>query len=179
MPILIAFAVLLLQAQRSAPPPVPPEVLAQFDFLDGEWDFVYTAPGPDGKPASSKGRWSGRRLADGHVVEDSWVLTDDQGKPRGLGIYTFRAFNRTTGKWQYKSLNVTSGLWQDGTAEKVGSEMHLLQSPPPETPNGNWLRIRYYNITPTAFSWSGDVSTDGGKTWQPELLHIEAKRPQK
>jgi hypothetical protein len=172
----IASLCVILQGQPSAPPPVPPEVLSQFDFLDGAWNFTYTVRNPDGTLATtSTGRWTGRKLADGHVVEDSWVLTDDNGTPRGLGLYTFRAFNRTTGKWQYKSLNVGTGWWQDGTGEKVGSEMHLLQSPPPENPDGHWLRIRYYNITQDAFSWVADVSGDG-KTWIPELIRIEAKR---
>ena len=172
----IASLCVILQGQPSAPPPVPPEVLSQFDFLDGAWNFTYTVRNPDGTLATtSTGRWTGRKLADGHVVEDSWVLTDDNGTPRGLGLYTFRAFNRTTGKWQYKSLNVGTGWWQDGTGEKVGSEMHLLQSPPPENPDGHWLRIRYYNITQDAFSWVADVSSDG-KTWIPELIRIEAKR---
>lgn len=175
MPMLIACLFVILQAQRPVPPPVPPEVLSQFDFLDGTWDFTYTVKNPDGTTAtSSKGRWTGRRLADGHVIEDSWVLIDDNGKPRNLGIYTFRAFNRVTGKWQFKSLNVSTGQWHDGTAEKAGSEMHLTQSPPAETPDGNWLRIRYYNIAPDAFSWIADVGD--GKTWMPELIRIEAKR---
>ena len=172
----IALLFVIFQGQPPAPPPVPPGALSQFDFLDGAWDFTYTVKNPDGTPAmTSKGRWTGRKLADGHVVEDSWVLMDDNGKPRGPGIYTFRAFNRTTGKWQYKSLNVGMGWWQDGTAEKVGNEMHLIQPPAPENPDGGWLRIRYYNITQEAFSWVADVSRDG-KTWIPELIRIEAKR---
>ena len=176
MPMLIALAFVILQAQRSAPPPVPPEVLSQFDFLDGAWDFTYTIKNPDGSLAgTSKGRWTGHKLADGHVIEDTWILLDDNGKPRGLGLYTIRAFNRTTGKWQYKSLNVNYGWWQDGTGEKVGNEMHLIQPPPPENPDGNWLRIRYYNITADSFSWIADVSGDG-KTWVPDLIRIEARR---
>lgn len=157
-------------------PPVAPEVLMQFDFLEGEWDFTYTALNPDGSKQTSQGRWTGRKLADGRLIEDSWVLLDDQGKPRGAGLYTFRVYNRAAGKWQYRSVNLTSGLWQEGTGEKVGDEIHLMQSPPKENPNGAMLRIRYYNITPKAFSWVADASLDAGQTWNKEVLRIEAKR---
>src|SRR5215471_8940280 len=175
MRMLAALLVVILQVPRPVPPPIPPEALSQFDFLDGAWEFTYTVKNPDGTIATSaKGRWTGRRLADGRLIEDSWMLVDDDGKPRGPGIYTFRAFNTVARKWQFKAINLSTGLWQEATAEKVGSEMHLIQSPPAERPDGNWLRIRYYNITPDAFSWVADVGD--GKTWVPELIRIEAKR---
>jgi hypothetical protein len=38
------------------------------------------------------------------------------------------------------------------------------------------FRIRYYNIEADRFSWSGDRSTDDGRTWTKDYLHIEARR---
>jgi hypothetical protein len=37
-------------------------------------------------------------------------------------------------------------------------------------------RIRYYDIRPDGFSWTADVSTDDGATWQREYLRIQARR---
>jgi hypothetical protein len=173
------FVAMLLVAQRpqqAPPPPVAPEVLTQFDFLEGDWDFTYTALNADGSKQISQGRWTGRKLGDGRLIEDSWVLLDDQGKPRGAGLYTFRVYNPFAAKWQYRSVNLSTGLWQEGTGEKIGEEMHLMQSPPKETSKGAMLRIRYYNIAPKAFSWVADASLDAGQTWNKEVLRIEAKR---
>ena len=38
------------------------------------------------------------------------------------------------------------------------------------------MRIRYFNIQADRFSWAGDRSTDGGKTWVKNSLQIEARR---
>lgn len=166
---------MLLGLLFQSAPPVPAGASSQFDFLLGAWDFTYTVKNPDGRLAtSSKGRWTARKTADGHAIEDTWILLDDTGKPRNAGLLTVRAYNRAAGKWQYRTLNLTSGAWQAGTGEQVDTEMHLIQSPAQENPDGNWLRIRYYDIKPDSFSWIADVGD--GKTWIPELMRIEAKR---
>jgi hypothetical protein len=38
------------------------------------------------------------------------------------------------------------------------------------------MRVRYYNISPTHFSWTGDRSVDGGATWATDYYHAEAER---
>ena len=50
-----------------------------------------------------------------------------------------------------------------------------------ESPDGGTtlLKIRYYNIQPNRFSWSADLSTDGGATWVRDDLRIEASRRSK
>ena len=40
----------------------------------------------------------------------------------------------------------------------------------------NASKIRYYNIQRDRFSWTGDRSLDGGKTWAKNHLQIEARR---
>jgi len=37
-------------------------------------------------------------------------------------------------------------------------------------------RTRYYDITPAAFKYQQDRSSDGGKTWDEGTLKIAAKR---
>lgn len=175
MRLLMTLLLLMFQNAPSSPPQVPADVLSQFDFLVGSWDFTYIVKNPDGRLATNaKGRWTAHKTADGRAIEDTWVLLDDAGKPRSAGLLTVRAYNRTAGQWQYRTLNLTAGTWQDGSGEQVDHEMHLIQSPPHEKPDGNWLRIRYYNIRPDSFSWIADVGD--GKTWVPELIQIEATR---
>jgi hypothetical protein len=158
-------------------PPVPDGARNQFDFLDGEWEFVMTSTTPAGDKRVRRGHWSGRKLAGGTLVQDSFIYYDDQTNTLlPTGIYTFRVFNRVLGKWTYKTVNTAVGVWSDGTGEKVGDEMRLLQTPPKEaTVQMPMLRIRYYNIKPDRFSWVSERSFDGGTTWTPGG-RIEARR---
>jgi hypothetical protein len=176
---LFAIALLVLQAQRGAPPAPDPAVLAQFDFLVGEYDFTYTATSASGATQSVRGVWAGHKIADGKMIEDTWVLVDEAGKPRNAGLITFRTYDTVAGKWRYKTANLTRGTWSDGAGVREGDEIHLLQPPAADAgPNGATVRIRYYHITPDGFSWIADISTDGGKTWHEGAEKIEAKRRQ-
>lgn len=69
-----------------------------------------------------------------------------------------------------------NGLRDMGAAQKVGAEMHLEQKFGVMSQNPSSWRIRYYDIRPDRFSWTGDLSTDGGKTWEENHLQIEARR---
>ena len=69
-----------------------------------------------------------------------------------------------------------TGLQNVGTAHRIGTEMHIEQKFGVMSPNPSIWRIRYYDIRPDRFSWTGDRSTDGGKTWVTEFLRIEARR---
>ena len=68
------------------------------------------------------------------------------------------------------------GLQNVGTAHRVGPEMHIEQRFGVMSPTPSLWRIRYYDIRPDRFSWTGDRSTDGGKTWTAKWLQIEARR---
>jgi hypothetical protein len=73
-------------------------------------------------------------------------------------------------------MNPGNGLQDMGSAHKVGAEMHLEQKFGVMSQNPSSWRIRYYDIQPDRFSWTGDRSTDGGKTWSTKHLQIEARR---
>ena len=174
----------LLRRFESGPlkwaPPAPSgaEAHPDFDFLEGEWAFTYTAVDPSGSGAIrvSKGRWTGTKAGDGRLLEDEFVFLDAHGRPVAAALRTFRVYNPTTHLWNYRLVNLATGVWQEGTAERVGDEMHPLQTPPQEQPAAPMLRIRYYDITKNAFRWISDASLDGGKTWRPGVATIEASR---
>jgi hypothetical protein len=54
--------------------------------------------------------------------------------------------------------------------------MHIEQRFGVMSQNPSLWRIRYYNIQPDSFSWTGDRSADNGKTWEKNYLQIEARR---
>jgi hypothetical protein len=173
MPSLLPLAALL--AVLAAPPensstPVPPPEASQFEFLIGTWDVV-EEPNLPGVPEKVQGRWTAQRAADGFMVVDEFRISDGEGGTAYLGE-TYRVYNPSAKRWEFRFVEPYSGTWHEGTAVKVGDEMHLTQGSPA---GGSMAKIRYYNISRDHFSWISQRSRDGGKTWTPGAK-IEATR---
>src|SRR3989475_6992415 len=83
---------------------------------------------------------------------------------------------RVLDQWELVSTEGGTGLQNIGTGHRIGAEMHIEQKFGVTSPNPSIWRIRYYDIGPDRFSWTGDRSTDGGKTWTAKWLQIEARR---
>ncbi len=83
---------------------------------------------------------------------------------------------RVLDQWELVSTEGGTGLQNIGTGHRIGAEMHIEQKFGVTSPNPSLWRIRYYDIGPGRFSWTGDRSTDGGKTWTAKWLQIEARR---
>jgi len=89
---------------------------------------------------------------------------------------TLRAYNAVLDQWELVSTEGGTGLQNIGTGHRIGAEMLIEQKFGVTSPNPSIWRIRYYDIGPDRFSWTGDRSTDGGKTWTAKWLQIEARR---
>ncbi|HEY0779818.1 MAG TPA: hypothetical protein VGD56_17765, partial [Gemmatirosa sp.] len=87
-----------------------------------------------------------------------------------------RVLNRPGDRWELVTVATGTGVADRGTARRVGDEMHVEQvfNVAAGTPE-RW-RIRYFRIRPDGFSWTGDRSTDGGRTWDAGYLRLAAKR---
>ena len=83
---------------------------------------------------------------------------------------------RVLDQWGLVSTEGGTGLQNIGTGHRIGAEMHIEHKFGVTSPNPSLWRIRYYDIGPDRFSWTGDRSTDGGKTWIAKWLQIEARR---
>jgi hypothetical protein len=143
-----------------------------FDFLVGEWDFVFqqktgsTQPGAEWS-APISGTWSVRKVRDGLVVEDVWALSGASDP-----TLSWRVFNPSRQLWEMQGLKARRGSWDPGIAWGSGDTRFVEQT----FTNVSQARIRYYRITPNSFSWRADVSVDGGKTWMRDAWLIEARR---
>lgn len=159
------------RAGDDAPPGKAPAGPAQFDFLVGEWDTVAVRHAPD--PSQSQelpGRWRARHLLGGAMVLDEYTRLTPAGDVLG-GSATLRQYLESTGRWEMVFLDTErpqvlddfTGEWRDG-------EMKLSGAGPV-----GLFRGRFHEIRPESFRWEGELSSDGGKTWQL-LLTIEARR---
>lgn len=143
---------------------------SDFDYLLGDWVF----DADDKQWGKFTGRWSAVKLAEGQILDEYRVLDGDGGT-----IYvttTLRNYNEQTKQWELIGADAGSGLQDFGTARRVGDEMRIEQRFGVARGNPTLMRIRYYNIKPDSFSWSGDLSKDDGKTWMPGYVRIEARR---
>jgi len=142
-----------------------------FDYLLGDWAFTSVSR----EFGTGRGYWSAVRLAESAQILDEYRVVGDSGQTYYVSS-TLRAYNAVLDQWELVSAESGTGLQNVGTAHRIGTEMHIEQKFGVMSPNPSIWRIRYYDIRPDRFSWTGDRSTDGGKTWVTEFLRIEARR---
>ena len=142
-----------------------------FDYLLGDWEFTSVSR----EFGAGRGYWSAVQLAEGAQVLDEYRVVGDSGQTWYV-TNTLRAYNANLDQWELVSTEPGSGLQNVGTGHRVSDEMHIEQQFGVGTPHPSLWRIRYYDIRPDRFSWTGDRSTDGGKTWTTQWLQIEARR---
>lgn len=144
-----------------------------FDYLLGDWRFT----GVSKRWGRLGGVWSAVRLATGdgtHVLDEYRVLGDS-----GRTIFastTLRVLNRPADRWELVTVAPGTGVADRGTARRVGDEMHVEQVFNVAAGTPEQWRIRYSHIRPDSFSWTGDRSTDGGRTWDAGYLRLEVTR---
>ncbi len=144
---------------------------ADFDHLLGDWEFTAVSR----QYGTSRGLWSAVRLGDRPLILDAFRIVGDSGETYHV-THTLRAYNANQDQWELVSTDSGSGLQNLGTAHRVGSEMHIDQRFGVGSANPSLWRIRYYDIQPDRFSWTGDRSSDDGRTWVTDWLTIEAHR---
>jgi hypothetical protein len=149
-----------------------------FDFLEGKWAIVYNNAQP-GIPPNLKGTWTARKLADGRVLYDEFRIMGDKGETVSLGS-SYRIFDHVRKQWDCRYVQLILpgeegpqrlAQWAEFTAWPEGSTLRVDQ----RGTRGS-LRITYYDIAKDHFRWKADVSTDGGNTWKPDQIRIEATR---
>jgi hypothetical protein len=141
-----------------------------FDYLLGDWEFTNLSK----QWGKGHGFWSAVRLEDGTIL-DQYRVTGDKGETYTETI-SVRSFNTRKGEWELVSLQEGSGVRDLGTAHRAGDEMRIEQTFGASSPHPQIWRIRYHDITADHFLWDADCSSDGGKTWEKECLHIDARR---
>jgi hypothetical protein len=141
-----------------------------FDYLLGDWQF--DSQSMDwGKVG---GRWSAIRLETGAILDEYRVL-GDTGQTWYV-THTLRSYNAVTDRWDLVGIDKGTGLASTGHGIRKGNEVHIEQTFTNASGPTRMMRIHYYDITPDSFKWEGALSKDGGKTWTPRYLTIEARR---
>jgi hypothetical protein len=142
-----------------------------FDYLLGDWEWTAT----NRQYGNMRGYWSAVHLEEGGQILDEYRIVGDKGETY-YSTTTLRAFNAVLDQWELVSIDKDKGLQDFGTGHLIGGEMLIEQKFGVMTPNPSLWRIRYRDIAPNRFSWSADLSADGGKTWEKNFQQLEARR---
>ena len=153
----------------------PPE-LSLFSFLVGKWKGSGRTRLPDGSHAQFDGvTWIGRYILNGMTIADeSHALTPD-GKPC-LGI-TLRHFDLKHDSWIIEFLNVSNSFLRRQVNPKSGSVSVdagtiVIVSEDAQTR----IRENYRVADQNHFTYSTDMSRDGGRSWDPVWVEITLER---
>jgi hypothetical protein len=163
---------------QAASHPTPEQIQAalrahagDFDYLLGQWRFEGTSK----QYGKFSGYWTAVRLAGEGSVLDEYRVVGDSGQTYVL-TSTLRSYDALRDQWELVSVGNPNGLQDVGTGRRVGEEVHIDQSFGVGGPHPTRMRIRYYDIGPDHFSWNGDCSSDGGRTWVDGCLRLDVHR---
>ena len=144
-----------------------------FGQFIGEWDIAWEGVADDGRPATGHGVLTFGWVLGGRAVQDVWVVEldpDADGTPRSGG------FHGTTVRFYDPAMAAFRSTWIEPYHARVrrfigrldGSGIVLLSDE--DDPQ---LRWRFTDVAPDSFLWIGELSRDGGVSWQ----HDETMRP--
>lgn len=168
----LAMAVVLMAsanvgAQQPAAPPCSGEAYRQLDFWVGTWDAAWEAS--PGQPAGHGTNVITRTLGD-CVIEENFDGGPSTGNLIGRSVSIYHA---PLGRWRQTWVDNQGGHFAL-IGGPVGDKFVLETAP--ATERGPYQRMVFENITPQAFTWRWQSTTDQGATWTDAWVIRYTKR---
>jgi|ERR1700730_14376607 hypothetical protein len=120
-----------------------------------------------GKRESAKARGTSVGSLEGRAIQDLWIVPKREDRnertPANHNRYgtTIRIFDPKIGAWRVFWFNPVTRDRAELIGRKVGNAI-VQQSVNDES----FSRLIFDDIKPNSFVWRGEISNDGGKTWQ-------------
>jgi len=156
--------------------PQSPEQLSLFSFLVGKWQGGGRTRLPDGSHVQWEGAtWIGRYILNGMAIADELHAPGPDGKLY-LGI-TLRSFDTKHDSWIIEFLNVSNSFLrrqvnpQSGNVS-VDAGTIVIISEDAQTR----IRENYRVVDQNHFTYSMELSRDGGRSWDPVSVEITLTR---
>jgi hypothetical protein len=161
-------------AELPAPGPHPSlgDAARTFDRFVGAWDCDYSFHARDGSVSHSRGELRFGWVLDGHEMQDVWIgYPKRPGDERSIGT-TLRFFDSKTGVWRVIFVAPAYGVITTLEGGVEGDRIVLRG----KDGDGASLRWSFGDIRDDSFTWRGEISQDGGKTWRLEEEHHMTRR---
>jgi hypothetical protein len=156
--------------------PQAPRQLSLFSFLVGKWSGTGTTRLADGGSAQWEITWIGRYILDGMAIADEGHSQFPDGRP-AIGI-SIRHFDTRHDSWIIEFLNVSNSFLRRQVNPRSGSvSMDAAGNIVILCEDGE-TRIRelYHVIDQNRFTYSIDLSRDGGRNWDPVSIEMTLAR---
>lgn len=140
------------------------EELRLFGRFVGSWTIEWSGGNSDRAVGELHFGW----VLGGRAVQDVWIVPGrgqpgmDQ-PPHAFHGSTIRFFDEKIDAWRSTWIEPLNGRVRRFIGRPAGDDIVLLSDE--EEPQ---LRWRFTEITPTSFTWLGEISHDGGATWTLE-----------
>ena len=153
-----------------------PRQLEMFSFLVGKWNGTGRTRVADGSYVQFGGvTWIGRYILNGMAIADEFHALAPDGKPY-LGI-SIRHFDATHDSWIIEYLNVSNSFLRRQVNPQSGS-VNLDTGTVVVISEDAQTRIREkYRVADQGhFTYSTDMSRDGGRSWDPVSIEMTMAR---
>ena len=151
--------------------PAAPAQLRAFSFLIGKWEGTGRTRLENGKFAEYPVSWIGRYILDGTAIADEMHGPAPDGSAY-LGI-SFRQYDARRKTWIIEYLNVPGSFLRRqvnakaGSVQVNGSDVTVVSESP-----GVLVHEHYISPDHGHFTYRLDVSSDGGKSWNPGQIEM-------
>lgn len=154
----MAVAITALKEVLHAGGPAPDRVeqMGLYSWLIGAWAMDAVMHADDGTRHEGKGEICFGWVLGGRAIQDVWIL------PGFFHGTTLRVYDPALDAWHI--------LWSDPLKQYYTRQLGRAEGPDivqhGKLEDGTAIRWRFTEITPNAFRWLGDLSSDDGKTWR-------------
>lgn len=152
-----------------------PKELDVFAFLIGKWEGARTIKLADGTSAEVTWTWIGRYVLDGMAIADELHASFPGGSPY-LGI-SLRQYDEAKKAWIIEFLNVSNSFLRrqvnadSGSVSVDGNAVIIIAEAP-----DMWGREIYRVESRDSFTYSLELSNDGGLTWGAPQFEMRLTR---
>ena len=158
------------------PHPSTAEQALLFDRFVGTWDCNYAEFATDGSVNRFPGEVRFGWIIDGRALQDIWIWYDpsegESGSRRGIGT-SVRFVDSSSGLWRVVWVAPASNRILILQGRQVGERI-VLEG---QDDDGSKRRWSFNEIRDDSFVWRGEVSRDGGKSWELTAEYRLTRRP--
>ena len=163
---------MIAELASSNPNPSMGTEAGTFDRLVGTWDCDFSFRAADGQFRHKRGELMFGWILDGRAVQDVWITYPVGGeKERRIGT-SLRFFDTELKQWRVVFVNPQFNYLVTVQGGAVGDSIVLMG----RDKDGAQIRWSFLNIKSDSFTWHGETSRDGGKTWILEEEHHMTRR---
>src|SRR5262245_15261595 len=155
-----------------APHPSLGDQAKVFDRFVGTWDADYSFHAPDGSVRHSPGEVVFGWIMDGHALQDLFISYPKHANEERKMVTGIRFFDTSSQKWRVAFVAPIFNVIINVEGGQEGDRIVLRG----KDVDGRQIRWSFNDITDDAFTWRGEKSPDGGRTWRLEEEHHMKRR---